>query len=146
MLVGQFELIGLTRRQIVAEMQSPYRAIGCWLADRRPVERPQEIVGPALRGRFQLFANQRRHDVAEARRRFTQPFDQRRAGQDGDLAGLGPRAGLAQRDAETTIGKRTGRNSVQAFLLSRARVKPPCERVVASESEPARKRALNAGQ
>src|SRR5258708_32537300 len=77
MHVGQLKLIDLSRCQIVTDMQAPCRAVSSRLADRRPIERTQAIPGPAPGWHFCLFGNQRSHDVAEPRRGFAQPIEQR---------------------------------------------------------------------
>ena len=124
MHVGQLKLIDLTGCQVVADMQAPCRAIGSRLADRRPIEGTQAIPGPAPRRHFRLFGNQRSHDVAEPRRRLAQPIEQRWIGQAGDPAGLSPGAGLAQRHAETSIGKRQPQQRLSVLDFPRPREGP----------------------
>src|SRR6202163_815548 len=124
MPVGQLKLIDLTSRQVVADMQAPCRAVSSRLADRRPIERTQAIPGPAPGWHFCLFGNQRSHDVAEPRRRFAQPIEQRWIGQADDPAGLGPRTGLAQRHPEAAIGERQPQQRLSVLDFPRPREGP----------------------
>src|ERR1700694_2316437 len=124
MHVGQLKLIDLSRCQVVADMQAPCRAVSSRLADRRPIERTQAIPGPAPGWHFCLFGNQRSHDVAEPRRGFAQPIEQRWIGQADDPAGLGPRTGLAQRHPEAAIGKRQPQQRLSVLDFPRPREGP----------------------
>src|SRR5216683_2240791 len=124
MQVGQLKLIDLTRCQVVADMQTPCRAVSSRLADRRPIERTQAISGPASRWHLCLFGNQRSHDVAEPRRRFAQPIKQRWIGQADDPSGLRPRTGLAQGHTEAAIGKRQPQQGLSVLDLPRSRERP----------------------